>query len=264
MKAKPFQLTPDGIRYARAVTGRVPKPFHYRWLLPKVLGDNGVHWFWMSRLATWSLLPLTFWYIGGWRGVAAAAMVTGLAGVWKFNRRFPVLVDATGMALALLSADLFRHDLWALGIAVALIGGCERETSPIMAALYAMNPLALIGLLPVGVRHLQREGPDPEGNPPWTLGAQFRICTDIHRKQPPWLFILPWGAAIVGLAHFSPQLALTLVACYAPMLVATDTVRIYSWAFPVLLAATVRAVPPKWLPVLLALHFANPYQTEGG
>lgn len=262
---KPYQLTPDGIRYAAAVNGRVPKPFHYRFLLPKVLGDNGAHWFWMSRIATWSLLPLVYWFLdGGWRGVVAAVMVTGLAGVWKFNRRFPVLVDATGMMFALLSADLFRHNLWPLAVIVALVGACARETVPVMAALYAWNPLALVGLAPVAIRHFQREGPDPQGNPPWKLGEQFRICTEIHRKQPLWLFVVPWGAATVGLAALSPQLALTLVACYAPMLIATDTVRIYMWAFPVLLAATVRAVPLKWLPLLLALHFVNPYKTEGG
>ncbi len=265
MKFKPFQLTPDGIRYVAAANGRVPKPFHFRWLLPKILGDSAARWFWTSRIATTALLPLTYWYCnGGWRGLAAAAMVTGLAGAWKFNRRFPVLVDASGMALALLSADLFRHNLWPLGIAVALLGGCARETSPIMAALFAWNPLALCGLLPVGLRHLQREGPDPEGNPPWRITEQFRICTKIHRQQPLWLFILPWGAGLIALAHGSPQLALTLLACYAPMLIATDTVRIFQWAFPVVLAAAVLAVPLEWLPVLVALQLANPWQTEGG
>lgn len=261
---KPFQLTPDGIRYVTAVNARVPKPFHYRWLLPRILHDNARAWAATSQIATLALLPLVWWYVGGWRGVAAAAMVTGLAGVWKFNRRFPVLVDASGMALALLSADLFRHHLWPLGLAVALLGGCVRETSPIMAALYAWNPLALCGLLPVAVRHFQREGPDPQGNPPWKIGEQFRICTKIHRAQPPWLFVLPWGAAVIALAHMSPQLALTLLACYAPMLVATDTVRIYQWAFPVVLLNATHAVSPRFLVFLVALTLANPYATEGG
>lgn len=259
-----FQITPDGIRYVAAVHGRVPKPFHYRHALPRLLGDDGRKWFLASRVATWSLLPLMWWYVGGVRGLAAAAMVGGLSGVFHFNRRFPVLVDASGMAIALLSADLFRHNLWALGIAVALIGGCVRETSPLMAALWAWNPLALCGLIPVAFRHFQREGPDPQGNPPWKIREQLRICTAIHRKQPLWLFILPWGGALVGLANGSPQLALTALACYAPMLVATDTVRIYMWAFPVMLLAAVHAVPLTWLPFLIALHYANPYQTEGG
>lgn len=262
LKPKPYQLTPDGVRYIAAIDGRVPKPFHLRWLLPKILTTPAL-WYWNSRVMPGALLPLMYWYVGGWRGVFAAAMVIGLAGVWKFNRRFPVLVDATGMAFALLSADLFRQGLWPLGVAVALIGACARETTPIMAALYAWDPLALIGLIPVAARTMQREGPDPQGNPPWTLREQLRICSDIHRKQPIAQFFLPWGGALVALANGSPQLAVMLAAAYAPMLVATDTVRIYQWAFPVVLAAAVHAVPLAWLPVILVLTLANPFASEG-
>lgn len=258
------EATPDALRYVAAASRRVPRPFHLRWLIPKLCGESERRWRLQSQLTTWGLFPLVWWYVGGWRGIAAAVMVTGLAGVWKFNRRFPILVDAAGMFCALLTADLFTHGLWPLALLVVLIGACVRETVPVFAALFAWNPLALIGLLPVAVRALQHDGPDPEGNEPWQLTRQLRTCIQIHRAQPVGLFVLPWGAALVCLANGSPQLALTLSIAYAQMAVATDTVRLYQWAFPVVLASAVHAVPLRWLPLLVVVQLANPYASEGG
>lgn len=269
-----LNVTPDGARYAAASTQRVARPFHYRWLLPKLCGQDPRRWALASYLSTLALLPAVYFFIGGWRGVAAAVMVTGLAGVWSFNRRFPILVDAAGMACALGSADLFIHHLWPLGLALALIAGCVRETSPIFAALFAWNPLALIGLAPVAVRHMQREGPDPllsiappadQAEHRFILDHPFAAARKYHSvdRVPRWKWVLPWGAALVALASPSPQLYLTLVVAYSQCLVATDTVRLYMWAFPVVLAAATRAVPLRWLPFLVALQLMNPYASEG-
>ncbi|MGZ4766824.1 MAG: hypothetical protein ACXV6M_14320 [Ilumatobacteraceae bacterium] len=260
-------LTPDGVRYIAATKQRVARPFHYRWLIPKLCGDSESRWRWMNQISTIGLLPLIYWFIGGWRGIAAGAMVTGLAGVWKFNRKHIILVDAPGMFCALLAADLFRHHLWPLGIAVALVGGCVRETSPVMAALYAWNPLALIGLAPAAVRHLQREGPDVlDAENRWILDHVFRASIKYHRRLPNIvpLLILPWGGALVALSNYSPQLALTAAVAYGQLLIATDTVRLYQWCFPVVLLAAVHAVPMAWLPLLVVLTIANPFASEGG
>lgn len=260
-----ISLTPDGVRYIAAVHQRVPRPFHYRWLIPKVCGDSEARWRWQAQLSTLALLPLTWWYIGGWPGIAAAIMVVGLSGVWKFNRKHPILVDAPGMLCALLAADLFRHSLWPLGIAVVLLAGCVRETSPVMAALYAWNPLALIGLIPVAFRQLQREGPDVlDAENRWILNHQIKAARKYHKGLPFAQWVLPWGLAVVALANVSPQLAVTLAVAYAQCLVATDTIRLYQWSFPVVLAAAVHAVPLAWLPVLVVLHLANPFVSEGG
>ena len=261
------QLTPDGARYFAASEQRVARPFHYRWLLPKLLGKDYRRWRRVTHGALWLSLPMMYLYAGGgWRGVAAAACVTSLSGVWHFNRKYPVLVDATGMAIALSSAVAVQHGLWPLGLALAVVGGCVRETSPLFAALYAWNPLALLGLVAPAVRHLQREGPDIlDAENAWILKNQFKAARKYHDPAiiPPPRYVLPWGAVIVALSNFSPQLGIALAASYAQMLVATDTVRLYMWSWPVVLAAAVHAVPLSWLPVLVALQLANPFATEG-
>ena len=259
------RLTPDGARYFAAAKQRVARPFHYRWLLPRLLGQDVRKWKWTTHAALWACLPLMFVYAGlGWRGVAAGAMVTGLAGVWSFNRRLPVLVDGTAMAFALASAVAVQHGLWPLGLVLALVGGCVRETSPVFAALYAWNPLALIGLLAPALRHLQREGPDVlDDKNRWILDHPMKASREYHAGLQRAHYILPWGAAIVALSNFSPQLALTLAVAYGQLFVVTDTVRLYMWAFPVVLAAAVHAVPLVWLPVLVALQIANPFASEG-
>ena len=261
------QLTPDGVRYFAASEQRVPRPFHYRWLLPKICKKDYRAWKRVTHTALWLCIPLTYLYVGGgWRGVAAASMVTGLSGVWHFNRKYPVLVDATGMTLALSSAVATQHGLWPLGLALAVVGGCVRETSPIFAALYAWNPLLLLGLVAPAVRQLQREGPDVlDAKNNWILKNQFKAAREYHDPTiiPRPRYVLPWGAALVALANLSPQLALTAGAAYSQMLVATDTVRLFMWCWPVVLSSAVHAVPLNWLPLLVALQFANPFATEG-
>jgi hypothetical protein len=260
------QLTPDGVRYFAAAEQRVARPFHLRWLLPRLLGDNFKRWQYVTHGALFALLPLMYVYAGGgWRGLAAALMVLGLSGVWKFNRKYPVLVDATGVCLALSSAVAFQHGLWPLGLALALVGGCVRETSPIFAALYCWNPLALLGMVAPAVRSLQREGPDVlDGENEWILRHPFRAGWIFHRHKLFMNYVLPWGAAVVAFANGSPQLALTCAVAYAQCLVATDTIRLYQWAFPVVLVAAVGAVPLAWLPVIVAITLANPFAGEGG
>lgn len=257
-------ITPDGRRYLAAAQQRVARPFHYRWLIPKLFKQDGKRWFYGNRIATGALLPATWWYIGGTQGIAAAIAVCGLAGVWRFNRAHPVLVDPYGMLCALLSADCFHHHLVPLGLALALLGGCVRETSPVWAALYAWNPLALIGVLPVAVRHLQREGNDVLGEEDrWILDHPVRASRKYHAGFPLSLYVLPWGVALLALAHPSPQLALALIAGYAQCAIATDTVRLYQWSFPVVLASAVAVVPTHALALFVVLALVNPFASEG-
>jgi hypothetical protein len=234
--------------------------------LPKLLGPNYDRWRYATNIALWSMLPLVYVYAdGGWRGLGAAVMVLGLCGVWHFNRKFPVLVDATAITFALASAVSFQHGLWPLGVACALVGGCVRETSPIFAALYAWNPLALLGLAAPVVRHLQREGPDVlDAENRWVLDHPVKASRKYHAGIPRVVWVLPWGAALIALANLSPQLALTVGVAYAQCAIATDTVRLYMWAFPVVLASAVDAIPLRWLPLIVVLHLANPFATEGG
>ena len=57
-------------------------------------------------------------------------------------------------------------------------------------------------------------------------------------------------------------IGLALAAGYGQLAVATDSVRLYQWAWPVLAAACVTVVP-EWLP-LVALGVAfNPWKGDG-
>jgi hypothetical protein len=266
VSAPQISLSPDGHRYIAATQQRVARPFHYRWLIPKLLAKaKPTVWFWLTRLSLVGLLPAMYWYVGGgWHGLAAAACVVGLSGVWAINRRLPILVDAPGMLLALLSADLFHAGWWPLAVLLAVVGGCVRETTPIFAALFAWNPLALLGLIPVGVRHLQAEGPDVlDQEARWILDHPVKASRKYHTGIAPWTWLLPWGAGLLALGHPTLQLAAVLAAAYAQCLIATDTVRLYMWAFPVVIAAAVEGVPTRWLLLLVLAHLVNPFATGG-
>lgn len=264
MGSSGLSVTPDGVRYVAASEKRAPRPFHYRWLIPKLCRNYVRRWEMVTRASLGACQALVFFYVGGWRGVAAAGAMLGLAGIVKFNWKHPVLVDAPAMACALGAAVAFQHGVWSLGIACAVLGGCVRETSPIFAALYAWNPLALVGLFPVAVRHLQREGPDvlDEENR-WILDHPFKASRKYHAHFPVAAFVLPWGAGLLALAHPTPQLALVVAVAYAQCLVATDTVRLYQWAWPVVLLNATHAVSLRWLPLLVVLTIANPFASEG-
>lgn len=70
---------PDGARYLHLAAGnQVPRPFHLRWLLPKVCGVNPVRW-WAVWLASWLIMfaAMFVWQSSnGWR-VALASAVPG-------------------------------------------------------------------------------------------------------------------------------------------------------------------------------------------
>jgi hypothetical protein len=258
-----MDLTPDGVRYITSVTERVARPFHYRWLIPKLCRDRALWWHRCTYWSLWACLPALWWYIGGWHGVAAAAAFTGLAGLWQFNRAHPVLVDAPAMLLAVLAADACRHGLWPLGLALAVVAGCIRETSPAFAAIFAWSPIPLVGLIAPAIRHLQKPGADP-CHLEWTLDHPFAASRKFHAGMPFAAWVLPWGAALLGLAHPSWQLAAVLALAYGQCAVATDTVRLYQWAAPVLLAAAVTGLPLQVLPLFVVAHLANPFRSEGG
>lgn len=260
-----MNLTPDGARYLAIGNGRrIARPFHFRWLIPTICKDSKKRWEWTARLSILSLAPLIWWYVGGLRGLAAIGLLAGFSGVVRFNLEHPVLIDAPAMALAVLAADCCRHGLWPVGVVVALLAGCTRESSPVFAAIFAWSPIPLLGLVPVVIRHFQHEGPDVlDDENRWILDHPFLASRKYHRGfgAPNW--ILPWGLGVLALAHPSWPLLAACVLAYGQCLVATDTVRLYQWAWPVVALCTVQAVPLRWLPVVVAVHVANPFAGPG-
>lgn len=260
-----MSLTPDGIRYFAASERRVARPFHYRWLIPTLCGRSETNWRAVRTVSLLGLPAAAFWYGGtGWRGLFVAALATGCAGIWKFAWDHPVLVDAPALTLAVVSAGAAVHHWWWLCVITACLAGMTKETSPLFAALFAWSPLPLIGFLPVCVRAVMRSGPDvlDEENA-WILAHPFRASRKYHAGFPPAAWILPWGVCLMGLGHPSWQLAAVLAAAYAQCVVATDTVRLYQWAYPMLAVAASQTVDPRWFLPLIALHVANPFAGSG-
>lgn len=262
-----MKITPDGERYVALAQGaRLARPFHYRWLLPRLCGPEPTNWRAVQAGAAALLCGAALWYGGfGWRGLFVAVIPAGLAGVIPFHLRYPVLVDLPAMAVALLAAAAAKHDVWWLAIVAVLIAGTIKETSPVFAALWAWTPILLVGLVPVAIRALQKPGDDVlDDENRWVLDHPIRASRKYHRHLPPAVWVLPWGACLFGFADPTVALLATIVVGYGQCAIATDTVRLYQWAWPPLAVAAAGQIPPRFfLPVLL-IHFVNPFATRGG
>jgi len=269
-------LPPDSRRYLAMHKRRVCRPFHLRWLLPLTLRGNVKAWTWATRTAVVAIGLLTAVYTGSpW--MAAVAFLPAMT--WNWHN--PVMVDMVGMAWALATALVALEGWWWLAIPMALVGGTIRETVPIWSAIYAWHPVLLVGLIPVAVRWVMRHGADT-----WTDHNAFYVAhpikagQDFHkgRWRDPFLMVTPWAGLIAGVALLTPgafnaggvfdagggvQLAVALAAGYLPLLIATDSVRIYQWATPVLALATVAVLPAWALPLVAVSIVFNPWRGPG-
>ena len=253
-------LTPDGVRYLTASQQRVARPFHLRWLLPALCRQNPRRWTITTRAAIVAIGALSAAYAGSpW--MACIAFLPGIAFSW----RRPVLVDATGMALALGAALALPH-CWPVAIALVLIGGCARETTPIWAAVYAWNPLLLVGLVPVAVRALMRQGVDPlDAENAWIIAHPFKASHKYHANlwADPLTMITPWGPMVLALGGLDAQLGAALALGYGQLLIATDSVRLYQWAAPAVGLVCVRILPAWALPFVALGVVFNPWKGSG-
>ncbi len=252
-------MTPDEYRYSQP--GPRARPFHYRWLLPALLGADrrkwvGVQWVSLAALCTLVSVYTHTW----WAGV----LVLGCSGV-LFNLKHPVLVDLPAMALALGAAVAWNEGLWWLAVALVLIAGSVKETAPIFATIFAWHPALLVGTLSVGIVALTRAGTDaiPNGPAHDALIHPLRSSWEHHQPLPLWSYVLPWGVLLAALANPTPQLWVCVGLAYAQLIVATDSVRLYQWALPVMVLAAVPMLSGPWLPVVLVVHLVNPFRTEG-
>lgn len=257
---------PDAARYIHlAQGGTVPRPFHLRWLLPKVCGTSPVRW-WAVWLASWPVMAAAmFWWRfdagDTWQvSLAAAAILAGLAGILGPAAVIPVGVDLPATALSLAGVAMIGHGWTVAGIGVLCGGAAIRETVPVWAALWIWSPWPLIALLPVAVRHFTtRTGLDP-------LGAYFddiaahpiRAALAAHegRWRDGWLMVAPWGACLFALTQPTWPMFTVVALAYLQLLVATDTVRLlHHAAGPVLAASAAQVVPPHLLLIVCVAHF---------
>jgi hypothetical protein len=255
--ARHLTLTPDGYRYMQMSKRRVCRPFHLRWLLPFLCRQSIVRWQLVGKSSVIAVGLLTWAYTGSVWMVCVAALP-----MMRLTWHRPVLTDVPGLAFALAAAVLWPI-YWPAALLVAAIGACVRETTPIFAALFAWNPVLLLGLIPVAIRWFVPQGDDVlDGDVADVVRHPFRAGWQSHsaRLLDPQLMLLPWGALLVALGAVDWQLAATVAVAYAQIFVATDTVRLYQWAAPVVALAAVNAVPAAWLPLVAAFTVWNPWR----
>lgn len=259
-------IGPDGARYLHLAAGnRVPRPFHLRWLLPKVCGVKPARW-WAVWWVSWPVMfaAMFVWQSdAGWRvALASAVLLAGLPGILGPAAVIPVGVDLPATALTLASAACWHLGgpvvtvaAWALLVAAT----ATRETAPVWLALWLWSPLPLIALALVAVRHLTTStGPDPLGPKFDAIAAHpVRAALAAHRGRwrDGWLMVAPWGACLAALHRPALGLVVLLVVAYGQLLVATDTVRLVQHAAGPVMAATAASVfPVGWLPLVCVVH----------
>lgn len=259
---------PDAARYIALSEGRkVPRPFHLRWLLPRLCGTSGRAW-WTIWLGSWPVLAagIVGWRVAagdGWQvAFAAGVLLLALPGVLGPSAVIPVGVDLPATALTMCAALSFElgGPYWAVaGMVVVAVAACVRETSPVWCALCVWSPLPLVGLVAPLVRQLtSRTGPDPLGPRFDEIAAHpVRAALEAHRRQwrDGWVMVAPWGVCLAALYSPDWRLVVVLAVAYLQLVVATDTVRLlHHAAGPSMAVAAAQNIPTAWLFAACAVH----------
>jgi hypothetical protein len=244
-----------------------PVPFHLRWLMPKLCGVTILPWAcaaWASALA----LTVGVFFLARAHGLEnpqaflAAGLVLGMPAV-RFMLVAPVLMDLHGTAFAVLAAVAAVNGELELAVAISVLGSCVSEKVSVFAALFALEPLLLAGALAPVIRFLTSEPGevDPDEPNAETLMHPFKSALRAHygRWREPDRMIFPWGVGLLALMNPTPQLLAVLAVAYAQLLIATDVVRLYQSASPIVCIIAASVVPVEWIPVALVAHWFNPW-----
>ena len=256
---------PDSERYMNRT--KFP-PFHLRWLLPFLLRKNTVAWQIVTGIATVLIPVAMFYFLESWglsyiQCIIGGLLTLGLKGVFGFNIRVPVLVDSTAMLLMVISATLFNYGMIIPAIAVVVIAGCIKESSPVFTAIVSLNPLALLGLIPVLIMFVRgkTDKHDIGGKKSEEiLKHPFKYGISMHSNI--WLNYNLWlSFGILLLAFKNPSIHLLLMfgVAFSQMLMATDSIRLLHWCFPVMILYTVPLIPLEWAIPLVILQWINPF-----
>jgi hypothetical protein len=245
-------LTPDGVAYLRAAAGEpVSGPFRWR-LAARFMGALPPQaWDLVSQgaLLVAGCLVYALSERAGANPHLALALWLGLP--WTRSLvRCPYLLDQVGMAAAL-GAALAP---WPYQIPLALVAGSCSERAPVFAAAFAWSPVPLVGLIVPGLAAvLTRRGPTMAEHPtdPWGTARTLLQAT------PTWRLVAPWGACLAAAGACTVQVGAALALGYAQCLVATDRVRLYQWASPVVCVAAAGVLQGLPAPVLGFVLFAH-------
>jgi hypothetical protein len=259
------QLGPDAARYILAGQGeRVARPFHLRWMLPYLCRDNLSRWraVWLASWAlttvgmvSWSYQRTADWRVAG----AATAFLIALPGLLGPQVVRPIGVDLPAVALSVTAVALLERGWWPAAVALILVAGCVKETSPVFAALWAWHPILLVGLAAPLIRGIfwrpQLDQVTAMPNLRQVHDHPVRTALASHDWRDAWTMVAPWGICLAALYAPSWQIAAVLVVAYLQLLVATDTVRLLHTAAgpPVALAAAL-VIPVPFLLLAVAVH----------
>ena len=168
--------------------------------------------------------------------------------------------------IALLCAVLMPVSVPA-AMAAAVLGATINERVPVFAALFAWSPIPLLALAAVCLRFLLRPPAEVADSDPHQAILRHPLRSGLRYHAPFWRharhMLTPWGAGVLCLLAPSPWLVAAVVVAYAQLLVATDTVRLYQQAAPVVAISAVSVVPLEWLLPLCVFHVLNPLAGEG-
>jgi len=256
-------MAPDSTYYLELARGaRVPRPFCFRPIVPKLLGVD---------LSRWKINTLAAVVAQG----VAIALLTGdlrsillllaLPGGARFSLRHPVLVDAQAMVATLAVAIAAGQLHWAALIVAGGVLACFRESAPIWLAVYTGSLWPLVALPgTLAVLYIINGRPvDPTLDNAFIREPLVSCLKHRHGRMFDWkLYVLPWGVLLplALMADWRTAAAVWVLSCL-PLIIVTDTARVQYWAAPALIPLALHAPIPEFLwPVLLGAHLFNPYR----
>lgn len=256
---------PDAARYMLAGHGKpVARPFNLRVLLPAICGADVKLW----SIVWWASWPVAALGMAWWtfeaglvwqQMIAAPILLLALAGVWGPHVVRPVGVDLPAMAVSIVAVAALHAGWWPLAIVLACVAASIKETSPVFMALWAWNPILLVGLVvPVVVSFFRRPVMDEVTlNPVLKRVHDHPIRSAFEHHAGKWRdprMVLQWGGCLAAFYTPSLRVAAVTLAAYAQLIVATDTYRlIHTAAGPALAVAAVQVIPVPWLALVCAV-----------
>lgn len=259
-----LRTSPDGGFYFRAGRGElVPMPYCLRPLVPLVCGENEHAWYWVTY-AHIALQGALMYVLGISLGLDMEESITATAcfgmskGTVRQQAHMPALVDAHGMAWAMLSAVLIINGQILAGTLSAVVGGFISEKSPFFAAVFSWSWIPLFAVPAMFSYHLIR-GYDHRPTGIHWLDNPYEAAIDdlakkIRSRDWPVHFLAPFGVGLIGLFAGSKPTLVALILALAPTVRALDYARLLAWGLPLLLMDAVRIVPVPMLPLLPILH----------
>lgn len=261
-------MSGDGRRYlAMGIGSKVEAPFCRRLFLPMLLGGKPRRWYYTNAIILIAIGPLlTCWLLLSGatplQTIYGVVLFIGLIGAFKLGIDEPVMVDSAAHAVTLLLCIGVAAGvpIWLL-VTGSLLASSIKESTPIFAAAISGQPWLLVGLAGYGIICY------------WRLrdsGARRGIAHDFRyiRTRRGWRFFDPpsmlgaWGVALpLALLHPSALLWIGLAIAYGQLFLATDTLRLSQYAFPVVILAAVTTpfIWPALWGLLLVLHLFNPW-----